>query len=177
MKAFYFLPVFVLSQSLVSFAASDSSPAPAAEVPTEVSKTVRTTVTTDGAAIDKNNPITDPNAAVAEVQALADAKKFGQAEAKARAFLKRDPTIAELHNLLGFSLRKQSKFSDSLASYQEAIKLKPDFPQAKEYLAVSYLNMKESKPALALYNELKTSHPNLAKMIELEAKRLKIKLK
>ena len=125
----------------------------------------------------KAKPLSDPQAALAQVQALADGKKYKEAEKKAREFLSQDPAQAEIQNLLGFSLRKQKKFQESLEAYQEALKLKPDFAQAKEYLAISYLNMKEVKPAVALYNELKVSNPELAKLVEGEAKRLKIKLK
>jgi|GEM_PF-2731812 len=114
-------------------------------------------------------------AAVAEVQALADAGRFPEAEKKARAALAKNEDSAELHNLLGFSLRKQKKYMASVASYREAIKLKPDFAQAKEYLAISYLHTKEYKSARALHSELKTTNPDLARMVEAEAKRLKAK--
>jgi Flp pilus assembly protein TadD len=112
---------------------------------------------------------------IAEVQALADAGKYKEAEKKARTLTEKDNSSAEMYNLLGFVLRKQKRFGESVAPYQEALKLKPDFAQAKEYLAVSYLNTKEFKAARSLYEELKSSHPALAKQVEVEAKRLKAK--
>lgn len=111
----------------------------------------------------------------AEIQALADAGNFADAEKNAKAALEKEKS-AELYNLLGFSQRKQNKWDDSIKSYKEALKLKPDFPQAKEYLAVAYLNKGKKADAKKLHTELKKSHPDLAKMIEDEAMRLKIKL-
>ncbi|MCA2961791.1 MAG: tetratricopeptide repeat protein [Silvanigrellales bacterium] len=117
----------------------------------------------------------EANAAVSEVQALVDAKRFKEATTKARAFVTKDTGNAQMYNLLGFALRQQKQWVDSVAAYQEALKLRPDYVQAKEYLAVAYLGMGETKAAKALHDELKTTHPALAKAVATEAKRLKVK--
>ena len=112
---------------------------------------------------------------VAEVQALADAGKFADAEKKAAELSQKDPQNAEAFNLLGFSLRKQNKWKPSIEAYKKALKIKPDYPQAKEYLAVAYLNTGNVGAAKILHAELSKSNPDLAKMVETEAKRLKVK--
>ena len=152
------LTLLVPLASVPCFASMSADPAPAAQP----------------AAAAPSASVTSA-AVVGEIQALADAGKFADAEKKARAAIASDSANPALHNLLGFSLRKQKKYGLSVASYQEAIKLKPDFAQAKEYLAISYLNTKEYKAARALHDELKGPHPELAGMIEAEAKRLKAK--
>ena len=116
-----------------------------------------------------------PSDSVSEVQALVDAGKFVDAEKKATELTQKDPSNAEAFNLLGFSLRKQSKWKPSIDAYKKALKIKPDYAQAKEYLAVAYLNTGAVKPAKKLHAELAKSNPDLAKMVETEAKRLKVK--
>lgn len=112
---------------------------------------------------------------VAEAQALADGGKHSDAEKLLAAAIKKGEKSPEAFNLLGFSQRKQGKFKPAIASYEKALKAKPDYPQAKEYLAVAYLNAKQPKKAKALHDELAKSHPDLAKMIADEAARLKVK--
>ena len=122
-------------------------------------------------------PIANLQALLSEIKALNDAKKFSTAEKKARAIIEKDAGVSEAHNLLGFSLRNQKKYQESIQAYQDAIRINGNFAQAKEYLAISYLNMGEAKAAQALYDELKASHPSLAKLILTEAKKLKVKIK
>jgi tetratricopeptide (TPR) repeat protein len=120
-------------------------------------------------------PPAEAKKAVSEVQALVDAKRFKDAASKAQAFIAKDTGNAQMYNLLGFALRQQKQWTESVAAYIEAIKLRPDYAQAKEYLAVAYLGMGESKAAKALHDELKATHPDLAAAVAKEAKRLKVK--
>ena len=112
---------------------------------------------------------------LAEVQALVDAGKFADAEKKATELTQKDEKNAEAFNLLGFSLRKQEKWNPSIDAYKKALKLKPDYAQAKEYLAVAYLNTGYVDAAKAIHRDLSKKHPDLAKMVKTEAKRLKVK--
>lgn len=112
---------------------------------------------------------------LAEIQALNDAERFAEAEKLARETIAAHKTNAQLYNLHGFALRKLKKWDASIAAYKEALKINPDFPQAKEYLAVAYLNLRKVSEAKKLHAELKGEFPDLALMIENEAKRLKVK--
>jgi tetratricopeptide (TPR) repeat protein len=111
-----------------------------------------------------------------KVKALIDSQKYGEA----LQVLNSEAGIsesAELLNLQGFALRKMGKNKEAISSYQKALKLKPDFPQAKEYLGVAFLNSKNISEAQSIYSELKKTSPEYAKMLEQEAKKLKINLK
>jgi Flp pilus assembly protein TadD len=113
--------------------------------------------------------------AIAQVQALADAERFPEAETQATEAIKTYKSSPNLYNLLGFSLRKQNKWDKAVEAYKTALKLSPNFPLAKEYLAVAYLNMKKPQEAKKLLNDLSKTHPRLAEMIRIEGKRLNIK--
>jgi tetratricopeptide (TPR) repeat protein len=119
-------------------------------------------------------PVKDP-ALLAEVQALVDAKKYKQAEQQAIEALRVGGPDAEIYNLLGFARRKQKQWDESISAYRKALEMKPDFSQAKEYLAVAYLNSNQVAAAKALHQELAKSAPELAVMVEMEARRLKVK--
>jgi tetratricopeptide (TPR) repeat protein len=42
---------------------------------------------------------------------------------------------------LGYALRNQGRYSESLDAYHEALRLQPDFPEALEYLGEAYVKM------------------------------------
>ena len=42
---------------------------------------------------------------------------------------------------LGYALRHQGRYAESLAAYDTALKLKPNFPEALEYLGEAYVKM------------------------------------
>lgn len=113
---------------------------------------------------------------IAKVQSLLDAKRFTEALSEIEFLLKAEPKNAELLKSRGFALRETGKFKDAVQSYVEALKIDPQLHVAKEYLAVTYLRMGETKPTKQLYAELKKDAPELAKMVLAEAKRLKLKL-
>lgn len=111
----------------------------------------------------------------AKVQSLLDATKYTAALNEVELGLKEHPLDAVLHKQKGFALRQMGKYREAVASYLEALKIKPDLHQAKEYLAVTYLKMGETKPARQLLTELKSEAPDLARMLESEAQKMKIK--
>jgi tetratricopeptide (TPR) repeat protein len=113
---------------------------------------------------------------LAKVQSLLDAKRFTEALGEIEFILKSDPKNAEVLKSRGFALRETGKHKDAVQSYIDALKINPQLHVAKEYLAVTYLRMGETKPAKQLYAELKKDAPDLAKMLLAEAKRLKLKL-
>jgi tetratricopeptide (TPR) repeat protein len=113
---------------------------------------------------------------LAKVQSLLDAKRFTEALGEIEFILKSDPKNAEVLKSRGFALRETGKHKDAVQSYIDALKINPQLHVAKEYLAVTYLRMGETKSAKQLYAELKKDAPELAKMLLAEAKRLKLKL-
>jgi superkiller protein 3 len=44
-------------------------------------------------------------------------------------------------NELGYALRNQGRYAESLAAHDEALRLRPDFPAALEYLGEAYVKM------------------------------------
>lgn len=69
------------------------------------------------------------------------AKDWKGAEAALRRVLKEAPRHADALNLLGFSLRWQERYEESLAAYQQAFAVEPDHLGAHEYIARTYLKL------------------------------------
>src|SRR5262249_7962281 len=44
-------------------------------------------------------------------------------------------------NELGFALRNQGRYTESLQAYDEALRLRPNFPEALEYLGEAYVKL------------------------------------
>jgi tetratricopeptide (TPR) repeat protein len=70
---------------------------------------------------------------------LADNGDYLGAEASYRQAIALDATLPEAWNGLGHSLKKQKRFPESLAAYDEALRLRPDFPLALQYLGELYV--------------------------------------
>ena len=49
--------------------------------------------------------------------------------------------FAEAWNELGYALRHQGRYPESLDAYHEALRLRPDFPDALEYLGEVYVKL------------------------------------
>lgn len=57
-------------------------------------------------------------------------------------------------NYIGYTSRKLGDYNDSLAAYEEAIRLKPGFPEAIEYRGEAYLALNRLEDAKAAYMAL-----------------------
>jgi tetratricopeptide (TPR) repeat protein len=160
--------ILVSSYSTLSLAAGgDPDPAPAAPQPK-----------TSG---ESPSSPSSPQKELDLIQALLDSGDFNQAHGKLDKALKglgseSNQIKARFHNLMGFALRQKQQWKEAVKSYDEALKLDPNLNLAKEYLAVAYLHLKDIKKAKALHQELLKLDPKLAKMIEVEAEKLKVKL-
>jgi cytochrome c-type biogenesis protein CcmH/NrfG len=63
------------------------------------------------------------------------------AESAFRGAIALEPTHAEAWNELGYALRNQRRYAESLDAYHEALRLRPEFPEALEYLGEAYVDM------------------------------------
>jgi len=69
------------------------------------------------------------------------AKNWAAAADAFRKSVTFDPELAEAWNELGYALRNLKRYPESLAAYDRALKLRPDFPEALEYLGEAYVQM------------------------------------
>jgi tetratricopeptide (TPR) repeat protein len=145
-----------------AFGASDS---PAPEAPPAAGAAATTSAATAPVASSQAD----------QVKALIDAEKFSEALALIETSDKKAES-AEMQNLKGFALRKSGKPKEAIGAYKKALKLNPNFPQAKEYLGVAYLQTKKLKEAKDIYADLSKTAPEFAKMLSAEAEKMKIKL-
>jgi tetratricopeptide (TPR) repeat protein len=99
---------------------------------------------------------------------LMHAKKFAEAQVKFQQALSENPSFAEAHNNLAYSLRKQGpqNYAKALEHYDKAIQLKPDLAEAYEYRGVLFLKMDRKVDAEKDLATLKTLNPKLATELE-----------
>jgi len=95
-------------------------------------------------------PATKPATAVASTSpAAANWFAQGKAALKAKDFAKAEKCFAEAAriepnnpdtlNELAYSQRKQGKLDDAFTNYGKALKLRPKFPEAREYLGEAHI--------------------------------------
>jgi len=115
-------------------------------------------------ASDKRPGVTDYNDAVK----LMKQGKYDGAERKFAAALKKNPKMAEAHNNLGYSLRKQGakNYKEALSHYDRAIELKPDLAEAYMYRGVLYMLMGQEAKALEDHRQLTRLDRNLADALQ-----------
>lgn len=73
--------------------------------------------------------------------ALSSAGDWQGAEERYRAAIRADGGIPEAWNGLGHALKMQRRYDGALAAYDEALKLRPAYPKALEYLGETYVAM------------------------------------
>jgi len=78
---------------------------------------------------------------------LAHDEKFAEARAIFEQLAVEDPDNAEVLNMLAYTQRKTGDLDVAIENYNRALKLKPKFPQAREYLGEAYLQaaLREAK--------------------------------
>lgn len=93
---------------------------------------------------------TSPNAAEATPDAkiddqyakgyeLAKAEKYPEARKVFEELAVRQPKNPEVLNMLAYTQRKTGDVTEALDNYERALKLRPKFPQAREYRGEAYL--------------------------------------
>jgi tetratricopeptide (TPR) repeat protein len=83
------------------------------------------------------------------------AKEWKAAEEAFRGAIARRAAFAEAWNELGYALRNQDRYAESLAAYDEALRLRPDFPEALEYLGEAYVKMGRLEDARRMLDRLR----------------------
>lgn len=116
-------------------------------------------------------PATDRRPGISEYNAgvkLMKKGKFDKAQAKFEAALAKNPKMAEAHNNLGYSLRKQgaANFDKALAHYDRAIDLDPKLAEAYMYRGVLHMLMGNEAKALEDHRALTTMNRQLADALQ-----------
>ena len=65
------------------------------------------------------------------------------------------PAFPAAWNELGFALRNQGNYPDSLKAYDEPLRLRPNFPEALEYLGEAYVKLGRVDDAQKVLERLK----------------------
>lgn len=91
-------------------------------------------------------------------------RNYGGAQQKFEAALKLEETLAEAHNNLAFSLRRQSAAHNAraLKHYNRAIELNPTLAPAYAYRGALFVQMKQPDQARADHDRLDKLDPKLA---------------
>ena len=80
-----------------------------------------------------------PPAEYAKGLAQVEAGDFEAVVTSFEQALRKSPRDADIVNMLAYSQRKSGQIDRAIHTYQKALKLRPRFPQAREYLAEAYL--------------------------------------
>ena len=65
-----------------------------------------------------------------------------------------DPKMHQAYSSLGYALRKAGRFEESLAAYNQALELQPDYAEAIEYRAEAYLGLNRLDEVKEAYMQL-----------------------
>lgn len=83
------------------------------------------------------------------------ASDWAAAEAAFRSALVLRPTFPEAWSELGYALRNQGRYQESLVAYDRALRLRPDFPEALEYLGEAYVKLRRLDDARRILDRLR----------------------
>ena len=88
-----------------------------------------------------SSPPTPPDVELEKAKTAIARKDWAGAQALLEAYTVANPRSADGFNLLGYSLRNQKKYDESLVSYKQALTLDPKHKGAHEYLGIAYIQM------------------------------------
>lgn len=129
----------------------------------------------DPAAVAPSAPVVSAQSRLNDGIKLAKKKDWAGAERAYRDSLRLDPGPPEAWNGLGFALRNQKKYPESIAAYEEALKRRPNYAQALEYLGEAYVQLGRLDEARAIHTRLQPLDAKeareLAQAIEKAARR------
>ena len=114
-----FMAIFSIALTTASFASGTSTDQMQASNPTALQPTV--SLYDQGIAASKSND---------------DQKALSLFEEA----LKSDPNNPDIINMLAHSQRKTGAIDEAIVNYKKALKIKPNFPEAHEYLGEAYVD-------------------------------------
>lgn len=88
------------------------------------------------------------------------------AERAFREAIVQEPTLAAAWNELGYALRHLRRYAESVNAYLEALRLRPDFPEALEYLGEAYVDMGRLEDARQVLAQLRPLDAGRAQELE-----------
>lgn len=80
--------------------------------------------------------------------------QFEKAADHFRKAVAKNPLFHQAHSSLGYALRRLGNYDESLASYNKALELAPDYAEAIEYRAEAYLGLNRIDEAKEAYLHL-----------------------
>jgi tetratricopeptide (TPR) repeat protein len=118
---------------------------------------------TPTAAMAANNQTAGPQTVSLYDQGLSasQANDFQKALPLFEQALRNDPNNPDILNMLAHSQRKIGLIDESLANYKKALELRPNFPEAHEYLGEAYI-----EAALRELEVLKSDGGNAKEQVE-----------
>jgi tetratricopeptide (TPR) repeat protein len=161
----YWVRVLIASPLVLGAAASWSVPSGPMEMPSTVSAprskedTARLAYNSGLELLEKGDRLEaaaqkEPNPK-RQQRTVADAKKaFTRASRKFEEATVNAPEMAEAWNGLGYTKRKTGDFDVALAAYEQALKLRPKYPEALEYRGEAYLGLNRVADAQQAYLDL-----------------------
>ncbi len=98
-------------------------------------------------------------------KAKLESKVDGYFKKAARSFelaLESMPDFYEAYGSLGYALRRQGEYAAALESYNRALSINPNYPEAIEYRAEAYLGLNRPQDAQSEYSRLLILSPEHA---------------
>lgn len=80
------------------------------------------------------------------------------------------PDMRQAWNMLGYTSRKLGNYEESLAAYEKALELSPDYPEAIEYRAELFLLTGKLAQVKESYASLQKSSPEYAEILKTSMK-------
>ena len=87
------------------------------------------------------SPPSPKDAELEKAKAAIARKDWAIAQAVLEPYTASNPRSADGFNLLGYSLRNQKKYDESLIAYKQALTLDPKHRGAHEYIGLAYIQM------------------------------------
>ena len=88
-----------------------------------------------------SSPPTPRDTELEKAQSAIARKDWAVALAVLEPYTATNPRSADGFNLLGYSLRNQNKYDESLVAYKQALNLDPKHKGAHEYIGIAYVQM------------------------------------
>lgn len=104
--------------------------------------------------------------AAARANAAEVRQGYTESREKFRAAAAANPGMKEAWNLIGYTSRQLGEYEASLAAYEKALALVPDYPEAIEYRAELFLLTGKFDQVKAAYAQLLQSTPSYAGVLK-----------